>query len=361
MLVSGSIRLLEVGPENVRKERRGFKDYGISFPPLLTLVPRGAIPALVRGISHPSTCAATRLRDQTDPIPAFANPHSGRGREAAEAIAADPRFALRDAGAEGLEAAIRAEVEGGARRILVAGGDGTIATAAAAMCDREVELAIVAGGTLNHFARDHGIPLEVEEALELAATGTARGVDLGFVNDRPFLNTSSVGAYVGFVRTRERLERWMGYRLASFLGGMRVMARLRGFRVQVAVEGSVRSYRTALVFIGVGERETRIPHFGGRVEDGRAGLHVIAVRGKAVARLVALGLEAVARGLEVVRRKPELDAFLVEECTIVMPRRLSWLAVDGEILRLPAPFRYRLARGALRVVAPDPAEGRASG
>lgn len=297
----------------------------------------------------------------TGPIPAFANPRSGRGAAAAEAIAGDARFALQDMGGERLEAAIRAAVEGGARRILVAGGDGTIASAAAVVCDSGVELAVLAAGTLNHFARDHGLPLDPAEALELAATGTARGVDLGFVNDRPFLNTSSVGAYVGFVRTRERLERWMGYRLASFLGGVRVMARLRGFDVQVAVEGRARSYRTALVFIGVGERETRAPTFGGRVQGGRAGLHVIAVRGKAVARLVALGLEAAARGLEVVRRKPELDAFLVEECTIVMPKRLSWLAIDGEILRVPAPFRYRLARGALRVVAPDPDAVRASG
>jgi diacylglycerol kinase family enzyme len=302
------------------------------------------------------------LRDRTEataaPIPAFANPQSGRGKEAGEAIGADPRFELRDAGAGGLEAAIRAAVEAGATRVLVAGGDGTIASAAAVACDTGVEVAVVAAGTLNHFARDLGIPLEVEEALELAATGEARGVDLGFVNDRPFLNTSSVGAYVGFVRTRERLERWMGYRFASFLSGLRVMTRLRSFDVQVAVEGQARSYRTAMVFIGVGERETRVPIFGGRVKDGRAGLHVIAVRGKAVARLTALGIEAAARGLAAVRRKPELDAFLVEECTIVMPGRLSYLAVDGEILRLPAPFRYRLARGALKVVAPPPhAEG----
>jgi len=153
----------------------------------------------------------------------------------------------------------------------------------------------------------------------------------------------------------------MGYRLASFLSGVRVMTRLRGFTVQVAVEGQARTYRTAMVFIGVGERETRIPTFGGRVKDGRAGLHVIATRGKAVARLTALGVEAAARGLAAVRRKPELDAFLVEECTIVMPRRLSYLAVDGEILRMPAPFRYRLARGALQVVAPPPHADDASG
>ena len=304
------------------------------------------------------------MPERTDPstaIPAFANPASGRGKEAGEAIAADARFELRDAGADGLEAAIRAAVEEGATRILVAGGDGTIATAAGVACDTGVELALLPAGTLNHFAKDLEIPQELNEALELAAGGAARGVDIGFVNDRPFLNTSSVGAYVGFVRTRERLERWMGYRLASVLSGMRVMTRLRSFDVQVQVEGKAKTYPTAMVFIGVGERETRIPTFGGRVKDGKAGLHVIAVRGKAVARLTALGVEAVARGLAAVRRKPELDAFLVEECTIVMPKRLSYLAVDGEILRMPAPFHYRLAREALKVVAPPPHEERASG
>jgi diacylglycerol kinase family enzyme len=302
-----------------------------------------------------------RTDPSTAPIPAFANPASGRGKEASEAIGADPRFALRDAGANGLDAAIRAAVEGGARRVLVAGGDGTVATAAAVACDTGVEVAVLPAGTLNHFARDLEIPLELPEALELAATGAARGVDLGFVNDRPFLNTSSVGAYVGFVRTRERLERWMGYRFASFLSGLRVMTRLRSFNVQVRVEGEAKTYRTAMVFIGVGERETRIPTFGGRVKDGQAGLHVIAVRGRAVARLTALGMEAAARGLEVAMRNPELDAFLVDDCVLVMPKRLSYLAVDGEILRLPAPFRYRLARGALKVVAPEPHADDASG
>lgn len=153
----------------------------------------------------------------------------------------------------------------------------------------------------------------------------------------------------------------MGYRTASFLAGVRMMARLRSFDVQVRVEGKARSYRTALVFIGVGERETRFPTFGGRVENGRAGLHVIAVHGKAVARLTALGIAAAARGLKVVSRTPHLDAFLVDECTIVMPKRIAYLAVDGETTRTAAPFHYRLERGAMKLVAPPPEEGGASG
>ncbi len=139
------------------------------------------------------------------------------------------------------------------------------------------------------------------------------------------------------------------------------MVRLRSFDVQLRVEGEVKSYHTAMVFIGVGERETRFPTFGGRVENGRPGLQVIAVEGKAVARLTALGIAAAARGIDAVSDRPHLDAFLVDKCTIVMPKRLSYLAVDGETLRMPAPFHYRLVHGAMRVVLPPDDEKRASG
>ena len=290
----------------------------------------------------------------TDRIPAFANPASGRGKAAWDAIEADPRFVLRDVGDGKLEDAIRAEVERGARRVLVAGGDGTVAAAATVLCDSNVELAVLAAGTLNHFARDHGVPLDFGEALQLAATGTARPADLGFVNGRAFLNTSSVGAYVGFVRRRDRLERWLGYRSASFVSGLRMLALLRSFEVELRVDGQARRYRTAMVFIGVGERETRFPNLGGRVESGRRGLHVIAVHGKARARLTALALAAATRGLRTVARRTEVDAFLVDECAIVMPRRVPYLAIDGEILRMPQPLKYRVARDALRVVVPEP-------
>ena len=91
----------------------------------------------------------------------------------------------------------------------------------AVLLDGSAELAILPGGTLNHFARDLGISTEAAEALELAAEGCARGVDVGMVGGKLFLNTSSVGAYVRFVRVREHLESYLGYRLATALAAVR--------------------------------------------------------------------------------------------------------------------------------------------
>ena len=274
-----------------------------------------------------------------------------------EEIRADRRFELCEVEPGEMSAALRKAVEGGAKRVVVAGGDGSIAAAASELLEGDAELAVIPAGTLNHFARDLGIPLECAEALEVAADGATRAADLGVVNGRVFLNTSSVGAYVGYVRRRERLERWLPYRLASFVAGLWSFLRVRTFDVELEVDGQVRHYRTPLVFIGVDERELQFPELGSRKEDGRRGLHVIAMRGKARVRLLLLAFAAAARGLHVVSRTPHVDSFLVDSCSIHMPRRVGYVATDGEIQRMETPLRYRLARGALKVVVPGEAEG----
>jgi len=283
-------------------------------------------------------------------IPAFVNQSAGSAAAAVEALTAVPAFATCAVEPGVLADAIRAAVARGARRVVVAGGDGTICTAAAVLAGTTVELGILPGGTLNHFARDRHIPETAAEAARVAAEGVAAPADVAYVNDRIFLNTSSVGAYVVFVRARERLEKYVGYRLATLLAAARVLAGLRTFRVEVDVCGATRSYETPLVFVGVGERELRMPSLGNRVEGGRSALHVMVVRGRTRAALLAFGFAAAARGVKRVARTPSLDAFLVDRCRITMRRARGNVAVDGEVELMTAPLEYRLARGALQVV-----------
>ncbi|MDQ4079816.1 MAG: diacylglycerol kinase, partial [Gemmatimonadota bacterium] len=158
---------------------------------------------------------------------------------------------------------IRQLAASGVRRVAVAGGDGTVATAAEVASAVQVELAIIPGGTLNHLAKDLEIPDDLEDAVRLAVNGAAGPVDAGTVNGRLFLNTSSVGTYVTFVRLRERLERWLGYRLASLVAGIRLLSRPRVFTVEVEIEGTLQRYVTTLVFVGVDERELKLPTLGG--------------------------------------------------------------------------------------------------
>jgi diacylglycerol kinase family enzyme len=284
-------------------------------------------------------------------IPAIINLASGSADEARAALAASGAFDVHEVQPDAISATVKDLVAGGARRVLVAGGDGTIGTAAATLVDTPAELAVLPGGTLNHFARDLGISTVAAEAVKLASSGSCRGVDVGMVNGRVFLNTSSVGAYVRFVRVRESLERHFGYRLASALAAFRILFTLRLMAVEVAVDGQKRIYRTPLVFIGVGERQIQLPSLGQRAPGGKRGLHVMVVRGRSRARMLALGLAAVARGVSSVSRTPEFESFLVDEMRIDM-NGMGTVALDGEILTLSAPLYYQVKCDALTVVCP---------
>lgn len=249
--------------------------------------------------------------------------------------------------------AARAAIERGATRIVAAGGDGTISAVAAAVARTGVELAVIPGGTLNHFARDHGIPTDPRAACEVARSGIVAEADVGWVNGRLFLNTSSVGVYANYVKVRERLEPGLGYWLASTAAMVRAFARVRAFNVWFETGELQRPYVTPLVFIGLGERELKLPTLGRRVHGGRQGLHVLIVRGRTRARLVALSLAAAARGTHAVSRTPHLDGFIVNHC--VIEQKHSTVAVDGEIVTMDSPLHFEVGRGALRLVVPPAA------
>ena len=203
---------------------------------------------------------------------------------------------------------------------------------------------------LNHLAKDLGIPTDISEALRVAIAGTARPVDAGSVNGHLFLNTSSVGTYVTFVRMRDRLERYLGYRLASVAAAVRLLIRPRVFTVEVEIEGRMRFHVSPLVFVGVSERELKLPTLGGRAHHGRRGLHLMIVRGRSRARIAALAFAAAARGTRRVARSPALEAFLVTRFTIRLGRPHVLVATDGELHPMPAPLEYKWLPDAVRVV-----------
>ncbi len=288
------------------------------------------------------------------PIPAFVNPRSGSAAAARTAIGGDARFELRETDPAALADAVRGEVERGTPRILVSGGDGSVAQACGAAAGSALEIAVFPGGTLNHFAHDVNIPCDdPAAALELAAAGAARAVDLGYVNEQAILNTSSVGLYVLFVRARERLEPWLGYRIASVFAAVRTWVGLRGFTVAFeTADGVARSYRAPLVFVGVGERalERSETGLGNRVPNGRRALHVFVVRADTPAAMLRLALGSLLRGVRTLTRTEALDVYLVDACTITLRRPWGTVSVDGELVRMRAPLAYRLQRDAVHVV-----------
>lgn len=285
-------------------------------------------------------------------IPALINPRAGNAAAARELLRMMRRFDIRDVSPDDLSTQVRAAAREGATRILVAGGDGSIAAAASVLLGTHVELAILPSGTLNHLAKDLSIPLSLEDAARVALEGQAVAIDTASVNGRVFLNTSSVGAYVTFVRARERLKSQIGYSAASMIAASRLLFRLPVFRISLLLQGSWKEYVTPLVFIGVNERELRVPTIGARIPHGRRGLHVMVVRRRSGARAVAMALAAAARGVHAVSSTPAMDSFLVDSLRVEPGMHVA--SIDGEIVNVSPPLEYRHVPGSLRVVVAAP-------
>ena len=121
----------------------------------------------------------------------MANPDSGSGD--AEEVAK----CLRNHGLEVSEFALDAAdeaVSSAPDALVVAGGDGSLACVAAPAARAGIRLAVIPTGTANDFARELEIPLDLNEACELAAEGVrTRRLDIGRMGDRPFLNVASTG------------------------------------------------------------------------------------------------------------------------------------------------------------------------
>ncbi len=131
------------------------------------------------------------VQERTFLIALLANPDSGRGEadEVAEA--------MRGLGAEvatfGLDE-IDAAIAARPVRLAVAGGDGSLGSVATAAARAGLPFAVIPTGTANDFARALEIPLDTGEAVRLAVDGAeARGVDIGHMDERPFLNVASLG------------------------------------------------------------------------------------------------------------------------------------------------------------------------
>jgi diacylglycerol kinase family enzyme len=235
--------------------------------------------------------------------------------------------------------------------VAAGGGDGTISTVAGALVGSSKRLGVLPLGTLNHFAKDLRMPLDLAAAAATLATGHETRVDVGEVNGHYFLNNSSIGLYPRIVRhreeQRERLGRgkWPAFAWA-LLSALHVCPVLR---LRLRIDGSTREVRTPFLFIGNNSYRMDLLRIGSRERLDAGRLSVYYARGAGTWGVAGLAMRSVFGRLEQARN---FEALLVEELQVEPRHRSIDVSSDGEVLRLPSPLSYRIHPRALRVLVP---------
>jgi diacylglycerol kinase family enzyme len=244
----------------------------------------------------------------------------------------------------------------GARLVAAGGGDGTINAVASVMVDSGVPFGVLPLGTLNHFAKDLGIPLDLGAAVRNLATGRPMRVDVGEVNGRIFLNNSSLGLYPDIVRDREKQQRRLGRGKwpAAVWAALAALRRYPFLSMRLDVNGERLARRTPFVFIGnnaytmqglaIGERA--------RLDEGVLSLYV-AQRPTRLG-LLRFAIDALLGRLGETR---DFDVLTAPGFDIDTHRRRLLVATDGEVTEMSPPLRYRMRPGALTVLVPPVQNG----
>ncbi len=245
---------------------------------------------------------------------------------------------------------MRALAEG--RQLVVAGGgDGTVNAVAGKLAGADAALGILPMGTLNHFAKDAGLPLNLEGAARTLFAGRVAEVDVGEVNGRVFVNNSGVGFYPHFVRQREAEERRGHEKRVAFMLALRSVVR-RYLRLRMRLhmkEAEALERVTPFLFVGNNRYHAAGPEIGTRstLDSGRLWVCTASSLGRRNFARVAL--------LALVGREPdeELNAFEVEELWVDPGTVRVNVSFDGEVAIMEAPLHYRIRPRALRLVAPE--------
>ena len=300
----------------------------------MTARPRGLVPVLIN---------ATAGQGCPDDWPADIEKKFGeRGVETKVTLAR---------GGDELLAAAKQAVQAGASMIVAGGGDGTVSAVASCVAGTGAQLGVLPMGTLNHFAKDLGIPLELDGAIDVIAHGRALAVDMGEVNGRLFINNSSLGLYPDIVLDRERQRQRLGRgKWAALLAAsVHAARRYPVLTLHLEVDGKPLERRSAFVFIGNNEYRMEGFEIGERhgLAGGELSLYVTQRTGRF--GLLRLALRALVGRL---RQASDFDVVAAKAVVVHTAHRRLRVAADGEVTMMQTPLHYRIRPGVLRVAVP---------
>jgi diacylglycerol kinase family enzyme len=250
-----------------------------------------------------------------------------------------------------LQAAVAAAIRDRYDAVIGGGGDGTLNTIAAALAGSETAFGVLPLGTHNHFAKDLGIPLDLDQAVAALAGGTTKRIDVGEVNGRPFLNFSAIGLHPLMVKHRDAQRDALGRGkfVAMFVAMFRVLRVMPIMRVTLAFGDTVLRRLTPSVIVCNNPHQMSVFGVDNVSYTDRGALNVYLARSTSPLGVIWLFLRAAFRRLD---NAQNFESMVLPEVTIDTANRHARISIDGEVADLRTPLKYRIRKGGLKVIVP---------
>jgi diacylglycerol kinase family enzyme len=240
-------------------------------------------------------------------------------------------------------------VENNFEVVIAAGGDGTISSVAGELVHKNIPLGVLPLGTLNHFAKDLNIPLDLRKAIEVISRKKTQKIDVAEVNGVYFINNSSIGLYPKIVKKRtEKIERLGGRKWVSmFAAAISVFKHYPLLKVTVDDKEKQIYSKTPFVFIGNNQYEMHLFNLGGRnnISEGKLSVYFPTSSGK-----LSLLKYAFLTLINRLNQEKNFKIISTEHVTLETEKKIIEVATDGEVLLLQTPLDYRIHPAALNVI-----------
>ncbi|MDX3908551.1 MAG: YegS/Rv2252/BmrU family lipid kinase [Sphingobium sp.] len=248
---------------------------------------------------------------------------------------------------------VRDAVASGVPMVIVGGGDGSMSGTVDEVVGRDCVFAVLPLGTANSFARTLGLPLDIDGAVDVIASGERRRIDLGMINGDYFVNAASIGLSPIIGDTvPHKLKRYLG-RIGYLLWALRCSINFRAFRLIIGEGDSERRMWSTEVRILNGN------YHGGvqlsehaDVDSGRIVIQAVVGRSR-----LKLAVDWYTKFFKLRERNAHTEEFTGQSFTLDTRPRLR-ISIDGEVLA-STPVTVKVAPHAIDIAAPRPEEAEA--
>lgn len=253
-------------------------------------------------------------------------------------------------GEERLAEVVRSSLDRGSDLLVAAGGDGTVSGVVDGLAHASVPMGILPVGTGNALARDLGIPLDVDEALDLLLGEHAvRQIDALQIDTRFFVLNIGVGMSAQIMRDTESESKRRFGRMAYLWNVMDRLFGLERHRFTLTLDGrEARLRATEVLILNSGAMGSPVLRWGPNVQidDGQVAVYVLSPRAVFDYLSIAWNLLLGER-----HKDPGVRRLNAEQYITIRANRPLAVQGDGDVIG-HTPVEVRVVPGAVQVLTP---------